>query len=215
ALDQVLRDAEYIYVVLPYCHGGELFRKVSANRRLSEDIARPMFRGLLAGMACLHSLQICHRDMSLENILLTEHDEVKIIDFGMVLRFGQQQAQAHGGEDGGGAGAFDGDRRSGGSDSSSARSVSPTGPFGKKHYMAPEVAMNQRIYDGFAVDIWAVGIIMFITLAGFPPFRTPIPGEDERCHFIAVDRRLLDLAESWHLNLSPQVIERLQKDVCR
>ncbi|CAM9374717.1 unnamed protein product [Hapterophycus canaliculatus] len=58
---EVLKDAEYIYVVLPYCHRGELFRVVSANRGLSEDTARPMFRGLLAGMAFLHSLQICHR----------------------------------------------------------------------------------------------------------------------------------------------------------
>lgn len=59
--DQVLRDAEYIYVVLPYCHGGELFRVVSVSRGISEERARPMFRGLLDGMAFLHSLQICHR----------------------------------------------------------------------------------------------------------------------------------------------------------
>ena len=58
---QALQDNEYIYVVLPFCTGGELFSIVSANRGLSEDTARPIFRGLLAGMAFLHDLQICHR----------------------------------------------------------------------------------------------------------------------------------------------------------
>lgn len=99
--------------------------------------------------------------MSLENILLTEHGEVKIIDFGMVLRFGQPQGQSRVGE-GGEEGDFDNDGRSGGSNSSGARSISPTGPFGKKHYMAPEVARNDQDYDGFAVDVWAIGIIMFM-----------------------------------------------------
>lgn len=57
----MLRDDDYIYVVLPFCNGGELFSVVSATRGLSEDAARPIFRGLLAGMAFLHSLHICHR----------------------------------------------------------------------------------------------------------------------------------------------------------
>lgn len=48
-------------MVLPFCTGGELFSAVSASRGLSEDNARPIFRGLLTGMAFLHSLQICHR----------------------------------------------------------------------------------------------------------------------------------------------------------
>lgn len=58
---QVLQDAEYVYVVLPFYNGGELFSVVSASRGLSEEAARPIFRGLLAGMAFLHGLQICHR----------------------------------------------------------------------------------------------------------------------------------------------------------
>ncbi|CAN0372559.1 unnamed protein product [Hapterophycus canaliculatus] len=149
--------------------------------------------------------------MSLENILLTEHGEVKIIDFGMVLRCGQSHAENPVGEGGGGTGGSDGDGRSAVSNTCNARSISPTGPFGKKHYMAPEVAMNEQDYDGFAVDVWAVGVIMFMTLAGYPPFHAPIPGEDERCQFIAVDKRLLDLVRRWDLHLSPQVTELLRK----
>jgi len=109
------------------------------------------------------ALPFCHRrDMSLENVLLTEHGEAKIVDFGMALRFGQPQGR--GGAGGASAGgAFSGGAAGSGSGGiSNARSISPTGPFGKKHYMPPEVALNEREYDGYMVDMWACGVIMFM-----------------------------------------------------
>lgn len=99
-----------------------------------------------------------HRDMSLENILLTEGDRVKIIDFGMALRLAQPPGRRDG-DAGAFRGAGDG---SGGASDRGARSISPTGPFGKRHYMPPEVAMNEQEYDGFSVDVWACGVIMFM-----------------------------------------------------
>ncbi|CAM9501836.1 unnamed protein product [Pylaiella littoralis] len=202
---EVLQDDHYIYVVLPFCDGGELFSAVSTTRGLSEDVARPMFRGLLAGMGFLHSLQICHRDMSLENVLLAGDGQVKIIDFGMALRLGQPQGHRRGGE---AAAAFGGG--GGGGGSSGHRSMSPTGPVGKRHYMPPEVAMDDHEGNGFAADVWACGIIMFITLAGVPPFHVPIPAEDRRCQFVAVERRLLELVRGWGLPLSSEVVSLIQ-----
>lgn len=102
--------------------------------------------------------------MSLENILLDDGGRVKIIDFGMALRLQQPPGQGQGG--GGGAGAFHGagghGAGGGAGDRGGGRSISPTGPFGKKHYMPPEVAMNEQEYDGFSVDVWACGVIMFM-----------------------------------------------------
>eukprot|EP00903_Cladosiphon_okamuranus_P007070 g6871.t1 len=207
---EALQDNAYIYVVLPFCTGGELFSVVSANRGLSENTARPIFRGLLAGMTFLHNLQICHRDMSLENILLADGGLVKIIDFGMALRLAQPP-----GPTGGGDTAFDGSGNGSGGGGGAAsyggaRSISPTGPFGKRHYMPPEVAMNAEEYNGFSVDVWACGVIMFITLAGIPPFHIPIPAQDPRCQFIAVERRLLELVRGWELNMSEEVVSLIQ-----
>lgn len=44
---------------------------------------------------------------------------------------------------------------------------------GTPGYMAPEMIRNPKGYDGMKADIWACGVILFIMLAGFPPFQKP------------------------------------------
>ena len=101
--------------------------------------------------------------MSLENILLAEGGLVKIIDFGMALRLqqppGRRRGEGAASFDGAGDGSGGG---GGGAGHRGARSISPTGPVGKRHYMPPEVAMEEPEYDGFSVDVWACGVIMFM-----------------------------------------------------
>lgn len=53
---------------------------------------------------------------------------------------------------------------------------------GTKAYMAPEI-LRRETYHGPAVDIWSVGVVLFIFIAGFPPFEQAAPGDwwYERC----------------------------------
>jgi len=44
---------------------------------------------------------------------------------------------------------------------------------GTPGYMAPEMIRNVKGYDAMKADIWACGVILFIMLAGFPPFQKP------------------------------------------
>jgi len=44
---------------------------------------------------------------------------------------------------------------------------------GTPGYMAPEMIRNPKGYDAMKADIWACGVILFIMLAGFPPFQKP------------------------------------------
>ncbi|CAM9223909.1 unnamed protein product [Sphacelaria rigidula] len=58
---EVLHDSSSIYVVMPFCEGGELFDHVTARNRLKEAEARPLFRQVLEGVGFLQQHQVCHR----------------------------------------------------------------------------------------------------------------------------------------------------------
>ncbi|KAF4528591.1 hypothetical protein B566_EDAN015811 [Ephemera danica] len=80
-------DANYVYLVLELCSGGELQRFVrNLSSHLKEDQVRVMFRQVVQGLLYLHSHRILHRDLTLANLLLTEDMSVKIADFGLATQ---------------------------------------------------------------------------------------------------------------------------------
>uniref|UniRef100_A0A1J3G3C9 non-specific serine/threonine protein kinase n=2 Tax=Noccaea caerulescens TaxID=107243 RepID=A0A1J3G3C9_NOCCA len=81
---EVLLTATHLAIVMEYAAGGELFDRICSAGRFSEDEARFFFQQLISGVSYCHSLQICHRDLKLENTLLdgSAAPRVKICDFG-------------------------------------------------------------------------------------------------------------------------------------
>lgn len=77
-------DAEYLHMVLGYCEHGDLYRWIreQPNRRFSELEAFSFFSQLVNGLQCVHSSGIIHRDLKLENLLITKDNVLKIADFG-------------------------------------------------------------------------------------------------------------------------------------
>nr|XP_019707488.1 serine/threonine-protein kinase SAPK1 isoform X4 [Elaeis guineensis]XP_029121476.1 serine/threonine-protein kinase SAPK1 isoform X4 [Elaeis guineensis] len=69
---------------MEYAAGGELFVRICNAGRFSEDEARFFFQQLISGVSYCHSMQICHRDLKLENTLLdgSTAPRLKICDFG-------------------------------------------------------------------------------------------------------------------------------------
>ncbi|CAJ1971740.1 unnamed protein product [Sphenostylis stenocarpa] len=74
----------HLAIVMEYASGGELFERICTAGRFSEDEARFFFQQLISGVSYCHSMQICHRDLKLENTLLdgSTAPRVKICDFG-------------------------------------------------------------------------------------------------------------------------------------
>ncbi len=62
---------------------------VRRRRKLDETMARYFFKKLITGIAYLHSRDIVHRDIKLENILISNTGEVKICDFGVSCFLGK------------------------------------------------------------------------------------------------------------------------------
>ncbi|GMP32849.1 hypothetical protein CsSME_00006420 [Camellia sinensis var. sinensis] len=81
---EVLLTPTHLAIVMEYAAGGELFERICNAGRFSEDEARFFFQQLISGVSYCHSMQICHRDLKLENTLLhgSSTPRLKICDFG-------------------------------------------------------------------------------------------------------------------------------------
>lgn len=89
------------------------------------------------------------------------------------------------------------------------RLIKPQGVCGKHNYMSPEIAANAEPFDGFAIDLWAAGVILYIMLTGFPPYdhanRT-----DQRFELI-ITGRLMEQLKNWDIILSDEAGDLMQK----
>ena len=74
---------QHIVFVMEVCGGGDLLTYVRRRRKLKEDAARFLFRQVVTGLAYCHTKNVLHRDIKLDNILLTSQGDVKICDFGV------------------------------------------------------------------------------------------------------------------------------------
>jgi len=81
----VMSNETHLYIVMPYCRGGDLCMRVAEQERFNEDEARFYFRQIVKGLETLQNARICHRDLSPENCTLLDINCI-VIDFGMCLR---------------------------------------------------------------------------------------------------------------------------------
>ncbi|XAR73952.1 Non-specific serine/threonine protein kinase [Bertholletia excelsa] len=81
---EVILTPTHLAIVMEYAAGGELFDRISTAGRFNEDEARFFFQQLISGVSYCHAMQVCHRDLKLENTLLdgSPTPRLKICDFG-------------------------------------------------------------------------------------------------------------------------------------
>ncbi|KFK28375.1 hypothetical protein AALP_AA8G507100 [Arabis alpina] len=81
---EVILTPTHLAIIMEYASGGELYERICNAGRFSEDEARFFFQQLISGVSYCHAMQICHRDLKLENTLLdgSPAPRLKICDFG-------------------------------------------------------------------------------------------------------------------------------------
>lgn len=155
------QDAQYLYLALAFYPGGDLHDVIRTypRRILPVEQARFYTAELLVGVYHLHCQGVIHRDIKPSNILIDSHGHLVIADLGLAKVF-----------------TLD--------DPKSFSPYNPTGTFtslsqapylasslcGTAEYMAPELILGTKY--GFAIDFWAVGVMLYEMLTGRTPWAT-------------------------------------------
>lgn len=130
-----------LYIASDFAANGDLFDYIQNTDGLSEPVCRRVLFQILTGLKYLHDNGIVHRDMKLENILVDGDVNMKICDFGMMKVFEGEGA-----------------------------SVLKT-YCGTPQYKAPELRQAVHCeYEGPPVDVFALGVVLFMMLTAKPPF---------------------------------------------
>ncbi|XP_040445047.1 serine/threonine-protein kinase Nek1 isoform X5 [Falco naumanni] len=74
-----------LYIVMDYCEGGDLFKKINAQKGIlfSEDQILDWFVQICLALKHIHDRKILHRDIKSQNIFLTKDGTVQLGDFGI------------------------------------------------------------------------------------------------------------------------------------
>ncbi|CAG9311417.1 unnamed protein product [Blepharisma stoltei] len=91
---EIYEDKKYIHIVMELCTGGDLFDYLLLKGTLNEMEVATIMKKLMLGVKHLHRLNVCHRDLKPENFMLSHAGpdaEIKIIDFGMSIKFTNNQ----------------------------------------------------------------------------------------------------------------------------
>jgi serine/threonine protein kinase len=77
-----ITEGPVIHLILEYASNGSLFEYMHKHRNLSDQQISFVFRELCESISYIHSFQILHRDIKLENILFDSEYHMKLADFG-------------------------------------------------------------------------------------------------------------------------------------
>ncbi|KAH8312362.1 hypothetical protein KR044_010429 [Drosophila immigrans] len=80
------KDFDYLYLVLPFVNGGELFTYHRKVRKFNEKQSRFYGAQVLLALEYLHHMSLVYRDLKPENILMDAKGYVKLTDFGFTKR---------------------------------------------------------------------------------------------------------------------------------
>nr|XP_014434167.1 hormonally up-regulated neu tumor-associated kinase homolog A-like [Pelodiscus sinensis] len=139
-LYETLETENSYYMVMELCLGGDLMDRICDKKKLEEREVREYTRQIMSAVDHLHRHGIVHRDLKIENFLLDENNNIKIVDFGLsnTMKFeGLSQELLN-------------------------------TQCGSPAYAAPELLAHKKY--GPKVDVWSIGVSIFAMLTGTLPF---------------------------------------------
>ncbi|KAJ0411443.1 hypothetical protein ATCC90586_007103 [Pythium insidiosum] len=141
-LCEAFETSDAYVLVTELVDGEELFEHLVSRGVFTERRARVLIHEITSTLSYLHANHVVHGDIKPENILLSADSSMRLIDFGQSFR--EHDASER--------------RRCVGSGVSTVA------------YAAPELLGQSGGAAGSAIDMWALGVVIFILLCGYHPF---------------------------------------------
>eukprot|EP00934_Nitzschia_sp_Nitz4_P006340 Nitzschia sp. Nitz4//scaffold309_size21490//14165//18158//NITZ4_008611-RA/size21490-augustus-gene-0.1-mRNA-1//1//CDS//3329547180//6330//frame0 len=139
-LYDVFLETNITYMILEEMKGGDLLGRIVEREVYTEREARQVCKALFGAVNFCHKKRIAHRDIKLDNLLLQEKGNDASLKLG---DFGFSKKVGK----------------------NPLKTI-----CGTPNYMAPEVLMaRQQGYD-FRCDMWSVGVVVYVLMAGYFPF---------------------------------------------
>ena len=85
-----VRTHYHWYMLFEYVNGGQMLDYIISHGKLKEKQARKFARQIASALDYCHRNSIVHRDLKIENILISKNGDIKIIDFGLSNLFSPQ-----------------------------------------------------------------------------------------------------------------------------
>eukprot|EP00759_Apiculatamorpha_spiralis_P008408 PhF_6_TR15435/c0_g1_i1/m.23948/K07359/CAMKK2; calcium/calmodulin-dependent protein kinase kinase 2 len=123
------------------------------STRISEENTKQFMKSLTSALCYSHANGVIHRDIKPDNIMLTESGDVKLTDFGVSTLLTSEE-EAVGGE------------------VSAMLKKQLLDVQGTPLFLAPELFLASKVeIDPRLVDVWALGVTMYVFLFGILPFQ--------------------------------------------
>ncbi|VDK38194.1 unnamed protein product, partial [Taenia asiatica] len=90
-LFKTFRDNKFVYMLMEFCPGGELWTVLRDRRTFDDKLTRFSLACVIEAFDYLHHQGIIYRDLKPENMLLTSNGYIKLCDFGFAKRLGPQR----------------------------------------------------------------------------------------------------------------------------
>ncbi|KAK9103241.1 hypothetical protein Sjap_020495 [Stephania japonica] len=164
---------ENLYLVMEYLNGGDLYSLLSNLGCLEEDMARVYIAELVLALEYLHSLNVIHRDLKPDNILIACNGHIKLTDFGLskvglMNSTDDLYSPAVSSTD-----IEDDEPKTTEQQTLNRDQRQQDSAVGTPDYLAPEILLGMG--HGATADWWSVGVILFELLVGIPPFNADHP----------------------------------------
>ncbi|XVF12047.1 hypothetical protein REPUB_Repub08aG0081200 [Reevesia pubescens] len=164
---------ENLYLVMEYLNGGDLYSLLRNLGCLDEEVARVYIAEVVLALEYLHSLDVVHRDLKPDNLLIAHDGHIKLTDFGLSKVGLINSTDDLSGPAVSGTSLLDDDQPQLSASEHQQERRKKRSAVGTPDYLAPEILLGTG--HGATADWWSVGVILFELIVGIPPFNAEHP----------------------------------------